>query len=123
MVGMIPTMVMLMYALPESCNPSHSAVLGRDVSSDAGWRRHRLSDQFVDGPPRHQARDDVRTTKSGSRDSRIEDAEHGNADASVRWHAQATAISLARQARIIALTLAALAVAVWLTAHFAPIRL
>ena len=35
----------------------------------------------------------------------------------------ATPMSLARQAQIVALTLAALAVAVWLTAPIAPIRL
>jgi len=35
----------------------------------------------------------------------------------------ATPMSLARQAQIVALTLAALGVAVWLTARIAPIRL
>ena len=69
---------------PDACDAgvaqsAASAVLGRDVDRHARRRLHRLSDQFVDGAARHQARHDVGAGEGHAWQRSGGDAGHGNA--------------------------------------------
>jgi hypothetical protein len=125
MVGMIPAMVILMHALPQSRNPLHPLFWGvMSVATLAGgvtaypinsWMVRRGIKHGMMSAPRKAvpARAGMKTPKKAM-----------PMPASGGMHVpNAAAMPLARQAQIVALTLAALAVAVWLTAHVAPIRL
>ena len=125
MVGMIPTMVILMHALPELRNPLHPLFWGvMSVATLAGgvtaypinsWMvRRGIKHGMMSAPQKVVPA--IAAMKSLDRAMPM--------SASGGMHTQhATPMSLARQAQLVALTLAALAVAVWLTARVAPIRL
>ena len=125
MVGMIPTMVVLMHALPESRNPLHPLFWGvMSVATLAGgvtaypinsWMVRRGIKHGMMSAPRKVVPEMTRMKKP---DKAMPMPTSGG----THTH-HATPMSLARQVRIVALTLAVLVVVVWLTAHVAPIRL
>jgi Domain of unknown function (DUF4396) len=125
MVGMIPAMVILMHALPESRNPLHPLFWG--VMSAAtlagGFTAYPTNSWMVRRSIKHgmmSAPQKVVPATAGMKMPGV--AMPMPASGGMHTH-HGSAISLVRQARIVALTLAALAAAVWLTAHIAPIRL
>ena len=125
MVGMIPAMVILMHAPPESRNPLHPLFWG--VMSLAtlagGFTAYPINSWMVRLGIKHGMMSAPRKVVPATTGMKMP----GMAmpmPASGGMHAhRAIPMSLARQATIVALTLAALAAAVWLTAHVAPIRL
>jgi Domain of unknown function (DUF4396) len=125
MVGMIPTMVMLMHALPESRNPLHPLFWG--VMSAAtlagGVTAYPINSWMVRLGIKHGMMSAPQKVVPATAGTKMPGMAMPMPASGCMHKQRATAISLARQARIIALTLAALAVAVWLTAHIAPIRL
>jgi len=125
MVGMIPMMVILMHSLPESRNPLHSLFWSvMSVATLAGGvTAYPINSWMVRRGIKHgmmSAPQKAVPAMAGMKTP----AMAVPMPASGGMHAQhGKRISLAPQVLIVALTLAALAVAVWLTARVAPIRL
>jgi hypothetical protein len=130
MVGMIPAMVILMRALPESRNPLHPLFWG--VMSIAtlvgGLTAYPINSWMVGRGIKHGMMSAPAKTgpvaglpaMPGMAMNRM--AMPAGAGPNVSPH-HSTPLSVAAQAGIIALTLVALAVAVRLTTRVAPIRL
>ncbi len=125
MVGMIPAMVILMHALPESRNPLHPLFWGvmSIATLTGGVTAYLINSWMVRRGIKHgmmSAPQKVVPAMVGTKSP----AMAMRMPAAGSMHAQhVKQISLARQAQIVALTLAALAVALWLTARIAPISL
>ncbi|MCI0598254.1 MAG: DUF4396 domain-containing protein [Beijerinckiaceae bacterium] len=124
-VGMIPSMVILMYALPQSRSPLHPLFWG--VMSLAalagGFTAYPVNSWMVRRGIKHGMMSAPRKGASAMPGMKMRGME-APVPASGGSHAHhAAPAGLGRQAFIAALTLAALAAAVWLTAHIAPIRL
>jgi hypothetical protein len=121
MVGMIPTMVILMYHLPESRNPLHPLFWG--VMSVAtlvgGITAYPINSWMVRRHVKHGMMSAMQAAPAmaGMKDMR------GMKGMAMPAHAAPPPLSFAQQAGVVALTLAALATAVAITTRFAPIRL
>jgi hypothetical protein len=125
MVGMIPAMVVLMHALPESRDPLQPLFWGvMSVATLAGGlTAYPINSWMVRRGIKHgmmSAPQKAVPAMAGMKTPAVA----GPMPGSGGMHAQhVKRISLVRQAQIVPLTLAALTVAVWLTAWVAPIRL
>jgi hypothetical protein len=125
MVGMIPMMVILMHALPESRNPLHPLFWG--VMSAAtlagGVTAYPINSWMVRRGIKHGMMSAPQKVVPAMAGMRMPDMAMPMPESAGGHAHHATPMSLAQQSQIAALTLAALAVAAWLTARIAPIRL
>ena len=125
MVGMIPAMVILMHALPESRNPLHPLFWG--VMSAAtlagGITAYPINSWMVRRGIKHGMMSAPQKMVPATAGMKTPDMAMPKPASGGLPTQHATPISLAWQAQIGALTLAALASAVWLTARVVPIRL
>ena len=126
MVGMIPTMVILMRALPESRNPLHPLFWGvMSVATLAGGViAYPINSWMVRRGIKHGMMSAPQKVVPAMAGMKTPDMAMSMPESrGVHTQHATPMLSLARQAQFVALTLAALAVAVWLTARVAPIRL
>ena len=125
MVGMIPTMVILMHAMPESRNPLHPLFWG--VMSIAtlvgGFTAYPINSWMVRRGIKHGMMSAPAKAIPGKAPAEMPGMAMPAMTASNAPPHHAAALSVAARTGVVVLTLLALAVAVWLTTRVAPIRL
>ena len=125
MVGMIPTMVILMHAMPESRNPLHPLFWG--VMSIAtlvgGLTAYPINSWMVRRGIKHGMMSAPAKATPGKSPAEMPGMAMPDMTASNAPPHHAGSLSVAAQAEAVVLTLLVLAVAVWLTTRVAPIRL
>ncbi|MCI0600021.1 MAG: DUF4396 domain-containing protein [Beijerinckiaceae bacterium] len=125
MVGMIPAMVLLMHALPQSRNPLHPLFWGvMSLATLAGGvTAYPINSWMVRRGIKHGMMTAPRKAMPAMPGMKVPDLALPMPASDSSYTRHAMPVSLAQQALTVALTLAVLAVAVWLTARAAPIRL